>query len=153
MTSSVNTTLARLGQYTLRTGIINFIGALTTLICWATMSDNLVFISIFWTIPHFYANSFFAALNARAGLRRRQSMASTCPIMQTPIPKRTAKTASQSTNITSLSLPCYMDWKVKDKDSAGSPDTSPRTSDLSSVTNWNNRPIAIKVETTSGIQS
>ncbi|KAI0348337.1 hypothetical protein BDW22DRAFT_1350524 [Trametopsis cervina] len=62
--------------YTIENGLLTSIFAVMSLICWVTMSGNLIFLALHFTIAKLYANSFLATLNARKTLQQRSHSSS-----------------------------------------------------------------------------
>jgi hypothetical protein len=69
--SSMNHILDKLMLYTFESGALTCGAALTSLICWLTNKSNLAFMGVHFVISKFYANSFFATLNARNSFQRK----------------------------------------------------------------------------------
>ncbi|KIP12549.1 hypothetical protein PHLGIDRAFT_124074 [Phlebiopsis gigantea 11061_1 CR5-6] len=63
--------------YTIESGLLTSVVAILSLICWVTMSNNLIFLALHFTISKLYANSFLATLNARKTLQQRSHKSST----------------------------------------------------------------------------
>ncbi|KAI0681897.1 hypothetical protein BC835DRAFT_1425100, partial [Cytidiella melzeri] len=63
--------------YTIENGLLTSqsflysIFAILSLVCWVTMSHNLIFLALHFTISKLYANSFLATLNTRKQLLQR----------------------------------------------------------------------------------
>ncbi|KAI0095025.1 hypothetical protein BDY19DRAFT_61740 [Irpex rosettiformis] len=57
--------------YTIENGLLTSLFAVLSLICWVTMSTNLIFLALHFTISKLYANSLLTALNARNELQQR----------------------------------------------------------------------------------
>jgi hypothetical protein len=68
--SSLNHLVDSLLLYTLENGAITTIGTILSMICWLTMSENLIFMAMHFAITKLYANSFLVVLNVRYRLRR-----------------------------------------------------------------------------------
>ncbi|KAK0492940.1 hypothetical protein EDD18DRAFT_441936 [Armillaria luteobubalina] len=56
--------------YTFETGSLTCAGTIIDMICWITMSSNLIFMGLHFVIGKLYANSLLVTLNTRRGLRR-----------------------------------------------------------------------------------
>ncbi|EMD40123.1 hypothetical protein CERSUDRAFT_81422 [Gelatoporia subvermispora B] len=69
-TDSVVTTLM---IYSINTGLLTSILALVSVITFATMPVNFVWLSFFWIMGKCYVNSFLALLNSRENLREKAS--------------------------------------------------------------------------------
>jgi len=63
----------RLIQYTICTGLLTSITAMTVFITYLTGADNLIWIAIYTILSKLYSNSVLAALNGRASLRESTS--------------------------------------------------------------------------------
>ncbi|KIM38408.1 hypothetical protein M413DRAFT_447869 [Hebeloma cylindrosporum] len=63
-------------RYVLITGFLTSACSLSTLITYATMPDNLVFIGIDLLLPNLYANSYIAMLNARKSMNESETSGS-----------------------------------------------------------------------------
>ncbi|KAK0470990.1 hypothetical protein IW261DRAFT_1612324 [Armillaria novae-zelandiae] len=59
--------------YTFETGSLTCAATIIDMICWITMSSNLIFMGLHFVIGKLYANSLLVTLNTRRGLRRGQS--------------------------------------------------------------------------------
>ncbi|TFK34410.1 hypothetical protein BDQ12DRAFT_738270 [Crucibulum laeve] len=59
--------------YTLENGALTCVATTASLICWLSMSSNLVFLGLHFVIGKLYANSLLASLNTRQELREIQS--------------------------------------------------------------------------------
>ncbi|THH02602.1 hypothetical protein EW026_g262 [Hermanssonia centrifuga] len=57
--------------YTVENGALTSVFAIVSLICWVSMSSNLIFLALHFAISKLYANSFLATLNARKTLQQR----------------------------------------------------------------------------------
>ncbi|KAI0784420.1 hypothetical protein C8Q75DRAFT_396192 [Abortiporus biennis] len=57
--------------YTIENGLLTCITMIVTLVCWLTMSDNLIFLALYFVISKLFANSFLATLNARKALQSK----------------------------------------------------------------------------------
>jgi len=66
---NTDTLLNKLVKYTISSGLLTSVTDVIILICFLTMPDNLIFLSIYGIINNFYANSLLATLNARRSLR------------------------------------------------------------------------------------
>ncbi|TFL03318.1 hypothetical protein BDV98DRAFT_564011 [Pterulicium gracile] len=71
--SSLNQLVDSLILYTLENGAITSLGTILSMICWITMSDNLIFMAMHFAITKLYANSFLVTLNVRYQLRRPET--------------------------------------------------------------------------------
>ncbi|KAK0184725.1 hypothetical protein F5146DRAFT_1144829 [Armillaria mellea] len=56
--------------YTFETGSLTCAATIIDMICWITMSSNLIFMGLHFVIGKLYANSLLVTLNTRRGLRR-----------------------------------------------------------------------------------
>ncbi|KAI0652746.1 hypothetical protein C8Q79DRAFT_118910 [Trametes meyenii] len=54
--------------YTIENGMLTCITTIVSLVCWVTMSTNLIFLGLHLAISKLYANSLLATLNARKSL-------------------------------------------------------------------------------------
>ncbi|KAF9523105.1 hypothetical protein CPB83DRAFT_63888 [Crepidotus variabilis] len=68
--SSMNHVLDKLMLYTFENGSLTCAATLASLICWLTNKSNLIFMGLHFVISKFYANSFYATLNARKDIQR-----------------------------------------------------------------------------------
>ncbi|KAI0275456.1 hypothetical protein BC834DRAFT_814798 [Gloeopeniophorella convolvens] len=59
--------------YTLNTGALTCATTVVSMICWLTMSRNLIFLGLHFAISKLYANSLLATLNTRRSLRNYHS--------------------------------------------------------------------------------
>ncbi|KAK0437621.1 hypothetical protein EV421DRAFT_1005243 [Armillaria borealis] len=59
--------------YTFETGSLTCAATIVDMICWITMSSNLIFMGLHFVIGKLYANSLLVTLNTRRGLRRGHS--------------------------------------------------------------------------------
>ncbi|KAI0931040.1 hypothetical protein AcV5_005388 [Taiwanofungus camphoratus] len=57
--------------YTVENGSLTCVTTIVSLVCWLTMSHNLIFLGLHFAISKLYANSFLATLNARKALMTR----------------------------------------------------------------------------------
>ncbi|ETW86414.1 hypothetical protein HETIRDRAFT_468070 [Heterobasidion irregulare TC 32-1] len=57
--------------YTLNNGALTCITTVISMICWLTMSDNLIWLGLHFAISKLYANSLLTTLNTRRSLRGR----------------------------------------------------------------------------------
>ncbi|KAK0454208.1 uncharacterized protein EV420DRAFT_1765780 [Desarmillaria tabescens] len=69
---SLNAIIDALILYTFETGSLTCVATIIDMICWITMSSNLIFMGLHFVISKLYANSLLATLNTRRGLRRGQ---------------------------------------------------------------------------------
>jgi len=69
--SSMNHILDKLMLYTFESGSLTCGAALASLILWLTDKSNLAFMGVHFVISKFYANSFFATLNARQSIQQK----------------------------------------------------------------------------------
>ncbi|KAF8580007.1 hypothetical protein K439DRAFT_1637393 [Ramaria rubella] len=60
----------KLVVYTIETGLLTSLCAVTVLICSLIMPDNLIYLSVFMIYPKLFSNSLFTSLNTRQALRR-----------------------------------------------------------------------------------
>ncbi|KAJ6457264.1 hypothetical protein C8R45DRAFT_1033092, partial [Mycena sanguinolenta] len=60
----------KLMLYAFETGSLTCIATIVALICWVTMSQNLIFLGLHFVIGKLYANSLLATLNTRRNIRR-----------------------------------------------------------------------------------
>ncbi|XP_006458651.1 hypothetical protein AGABI2DRAFT_115687 [Agaricus bisporus var. bisporus H97] len=56
--------------YAFETGSLTAAGTVLSMICWLTMSNNLIFMGLHFVIAKLYANSLLVALNTRREIRR-----------------------------------------------------------------------------------
>jgi len=68
--SYTNNMLSTLIQYVLCTGVVTSACSITSLVAFAVMPHNLIFLSIQFSLTKLYVNSFLAMLNARKSLRQ-----------------------------------------------------------------------------------
>jgi len=59
--------------YAFETGSLTCAATIASMICWLTMSNNLIFMGLHFVISKLYANSLLVTLNTRAKLRRARS--------------------------------------------------------------------------------
>ncbi|CAL1705754.1 unnamed protein product [Somion occarium] len=69
--------------FTIETGMLTSVAMIAALVCWLSMPDNLIFLALYFTICHLYANAFLATLNARKAIQQR-SRASSSSLRPTP---------------------------------------------------------------------
>ncbi|KAK0454187.1 uncharacterized protein EV420DRAFT_1645073 [Desarmillaria tabescens] len=69
---SLNAVIDSLILYTFETGSLTCAATIIDMICWITMSSNLIFMGLHFVISKLYANSLLVTLNTRRGLRRGQ---------------------------------------------------------------------------------
>ncbi|THG96425.1 hypothetical protein EW026_g5405 [Hermanssonia centrifuga] len=62
--------------YTVETGLVTCLTTILSLVCWLTMSHNLIYLGLHFTISKLYANSFLATLNSRKSLRAKSQASS-----------------------------------------------------------------------------
>ncbi|KAF9479660.1 hypothetical protein BDN70DRAFT_993302 [Pholiota conissans] len=67
--SSLNHVLDMLMLYAFENGSLTCAGTFISLICWLTMSNNLIFMGLHFVISKLYANSLLATLNTRKHLQ------------------------------------------------------------------------------------
>jgi len=67
--SYTNSMVSTLTQYVLCTGVVTSVCSTTSLVAFAVMPHNLIFLSIQFSLTKLYVNSFLAMLNARKSLR------------------------------------------------------------------------------------
>jgi len=65
--------------YTLQNGALPCIVTIVTFLCWVTMSSNLIFLGIHFSITKLYANSLLATLNFRRPLRDKHRKSTAAP--------------------------------------------------------------------------
>ncbi|KAH0582172.1 hypothetical protein H2248_011823 [Termitomyces sp. 'cryptogamus'] len=58
--------------YTFEVGSLTCAGSITSMICWLTMNNNLIFMGLHFVIGKLYANSLLSVLNTRYELRRQR---------------------------------------------------------------------------------
>ncbi|KAI5120194.1 hypothetical protein M0805_002660 [Coniferiporia weirii] len=66
---TTDTKINVLMKYAISSGLFTSIAALATLITYATMPDNYIFVAVFFNLPTLYFNSLLALLNTRDRLR------------------------------------------------------------------------------------
>ncbi|KAK0200644.1 hypothetical protein DFS33DRAFT_1363181 [Desarmillaria ectypa] len=69
---NLNAIIDSLILYTFETGSLTCAATIIDMICWITMSSNLIFMGLHFVINKLYANSLLVTLNTRRGLRRAQ---------------------------------------------------------------------------------
>ncbi|CAL1714223.1 unnamed protein product [Somion occarium] len=69
--SGMDTVIDSITLYTIETGLATCITTVVALVCWLTMSHNLIFLGLHFAISKLYSNTFLATLNARNSLRGR----------------------------------------------------------------------------------
>lgn len=74
--SSMDQLIDSLVLYTVESGVVTCAVTIVSLICWTTMSDNLIFMGLHFTISKLYANSLLATLNSRKSLKIRSQASS-----------------------------------------------------------------------------
>lgn len=74
--STMDQIIDSLVLYTVESGLITCITTIVSLVCWTTMSDNLIFLGLHFTISKLYANSLLATLNSRKSLKFRSQQSS-----------------------------------------------------------------------------
>ncbi|KAF7777669.1 hypothetical protein Agabi119p4_3741 [Agaricus bisporus var. burnettii] len=67
---NVNAVVDLLILYAFETGSLTAAGTVLSMICWLTMSNNLIFMGLHFVIAKLYANSLLVALNTRREIRR-----------------------------------------------------------------------------------
>ncbi|KAJ7508366.1 hypothetical protein B0H11DRAFT_24280 [Mycena galericulata] len=72
----LNHVLDKLTLYAFETGSLTCIGTIISMICWVTMSNNLIFLGLHFVIGKLYANSLLVTLNTRENIRRARSTSS-----------------------------------------------------------------------------
>ncbi|TBU23959.1 hypothetical protein BD311DRAFT_810372 [Dichomitus squalens] len=60
-------------MYSINTGALTSMAALLTLLCYASMPNNFIFIAFYFVLPKLFLNSLLATLNARQPLRESNS--------------------------------------------------------------------------------
>lgn len=70
---NLNAVIDSLILYTFETGSLTCAATIIDMICWLTMSSNLIFMGVHFVIGKLYANSLLVTLNTRRGLRRGQT--------------------------------------------------------------------------------
>ncbi|KAF8159329.1 hypothetical protein B0H34DRAFT_399146 [Crassisporium funariophilum] len=65
----VSLLIDRLVTYTVCTGLLTSLAAVTTLICHIVMPENFIWVAVYAFLAKLYSNSLLAALNEREGLR------------------------------------------------------------------------------------
>ncbi|KAJ7157371.1 hypothetical protein C8R46DRAFT_424668 [Mycena filopes] len=73
---SMNHIIDKLTLYAIETGGLTCLGTVISMICWVTMSRNLVFLGLHFVIGKLYANSLLVTLNTRENIRRARSTSS-----------------------------------------------------------------------------
>ncbi|KAJ7696808.1 hypothetical protein B0H17DRAFT_393350 [Mycena rosella] len=73
---TINYVIDKLMLYAFETGSLTCIGTIASMICWVTMSDNLIFLGLHFVIGKLYANSLLVTLNTRQNIRRAHSTSS-----------------------------------------------------------------------------
>ncbi|KAJ7045215.1 hypothetical protein C8F04DRAFT_1068086 [Mycena alexandri] len=73
---TLNHIIDRLTLYAFETGGLTCLGTVVAMICWVTMSQNLVFLGLHFVIGKLYANSLLVTLNTRENIRRARSASS-----------------------------------------------------------------------------
>lgn len=61
--------LDKLTAFTVRTGLLTSMAAVTVLICYLTMPENFIWMAAYTILAKLYSNSLMASLNSREGLR------------------------------------------------------------------------------------
>ncbi|XP_006458725.1 hypothetical protein AGABI2DRAFT_134390 [Agaricus bisporus var. bisporus H97] len=69
----LNAIIDSLILYAFETGSLTAAGTVLSMICWLTMSNNLVFMGLHFVIAKLYANSLLVTLNTRRGMRRARA--------------------------------------------------------------------------------
>jgi len=84
--------IAQIMMYAFNSAAIVSVLQLTTLVTFAIMRDNFVYIAIYSTMPNMYANALLASLNARERLRSHQRGPLSCsfPVFREEIEDVTA---------------------------------------------------------------
>ncbi|EKM84424.1 hypothetical protein AGABI1DRAFT_67820 [Agaricus bisporus var. burnettii JB137-S8] len=70
---NLNAIIDALILYAFETGFLTAAGTVVAMLCWLTMSQNLIFMALHFVIGKLYANSILVTLNTRRNLRRGQS--------------------------------------------------------------------------------
>ncbi|KAJ7731215.1 hypothetical protein B0H16DRAFT_1773058 [Mycena metata] len=73
---TLNHIIDKLTLYAFETGGLTCLGTVIAMICWVTMSQNLVFLGLHFVIGKLYANSLLVTLNTRENIRRARSTSS-----------------------------------------------------------------------------
>ncbi|CAL1699892.1 unnamed protein product [Somion occarium] len=68
---SMETIIDSIMLYTIETGLLTSVMTVLSLICWLTMSHNLIFLGLHFAISKLYANMLLATLNARKIIRKQ----------------------------------------------------------------------------------
>ncbi|KAF7316751.1 hypothetical protein HMN09_00408200 [Mycena chlorophos] len=72
----LRTVIDLLTLYTLETGGLTTLGTVVSMICWVTMSSNLIFLGLHFAIGKLYALSLLVTLNTREHIRRARHTSS-----------------------------------------------------------------------------
>ncbi|KAJ7238771.1 hypothetical protein B0H12DRAFT_1137104 [Mycena haematopus] len=85
----------KLMLYTFETGSLTCIATVVSMICWVTMSQNLIFLGLHFVIGKLYANSLLVTLNTRQNIRRARrggcSSGDRGPVLFLEAPRSVAK--------------------------------------------------------------
>ncbi|KAJ7439961.1 hypothetical protein FB451DRAFT_142871 [Mycena latifolia] len=73
---TINYVIDKLILYAFETGSLTCIGTIVSMICWVTMSYNLIFLGLHFVIGKLYANSLLVTLNTRQNIRNTRSTSS-----------------------------------------------------------------------------
>ncbi|KAI0638840.1 hypothetical protein C8Q77DRAFT_1077930 [Trametes polyzona] len=68
--------------YTVENGMLTCIATIASLICWAAMQTNLIFLALHLSVGKLYANTLLASLNARRSLSDRTRSSPSAPAGQ-----------------------------------------------------------------------
>ncbi|EKM49702.1 uncharacterized protein PHACADRAFT_167057 [Phanerochaete carnosa HHB-10118-sp] len=95
--ANMNDVLDSLVLYTVETGLATCVTTIISLVCWVTMTHNLIFLGLHFTISKLYANSLMATLNSRAQLRARSHSTSSTDghELSLPVVTRNARSAAR----------------------------------------------------------
>ncbi|KAI0941075.1 hypothetical protein AcV7_002722 [Taiwanofungus camphoratus] len=95
--SSTSSIVRLLMLYTINTGALTSLCAISCLVTYATLPDNLIFMSLFFILPKLLFNSLLATLNARHGFQEIRSksrpITMSTALISPPRPKRFTETS------------------------------------------------------------
>ncbi|KAJ7618655.1 hypothetical protein FB45DRAFT_1063261 [Roridomyces roridus] len=95
----LNYILNKLSLYAFETGSLTCIGTVVSMICWVTMSDNLIFLGLHFVIGKLYASSLLVTLNTREAIRQAHSIGSSGERGQNPVLFLARRRPSDTENI------------------------------------------------------
>jgi len=126
--ATVSKLIDRLVGYTIRTGLLTSIGALTMITVFRLMPENLVWVAIHATLAKLYSISLLSALNERHSLRTTIMSGSTSGEI---VPPRSRKQGTNTRTIT-IAMRTTTDVDIEDDAASSIDNTKSRARDLTS---------------------